>query len=1015
MRTRISRAALCATAALGAALLFTGPAAAKDVTFKVSEGTNMAVAASADGARLALDLQGRIWVLSARGGEAKPVTPVMDEARYPVWSPDGKWIAFQYYVDENWHIALVRPDGSELRQLTFGSVDDREPAWRPDGKSIVFSTDRERSLDLWEVVLDGGAVAPITKGSNDDYYPAVSPDGAKTAFVQSERGTTSLIVTQADGKSTTLISGKESLSRPFWSPDGGRISVVVYNPNRGQSRIDVIDAASGKVVASRDKGEDIFPTGASWLDGGRIAYGADGGIRVWKPGEDKVAKTPFKAAFTVMERPNYPKRQIDLTSTGDRPVLGVLRPMASPDGRQIAFTALGDLWMLNVGDPKPVQLTKDAFLDLDPTWSRDGKSLAYVSDRRGTGTMDLYVRDMATGAERRLTQSEEDMLQPAFSPDGKTIAVFMRDAGDWHDATLYLVDVATGAMKKGYDALFLPSVPSWSADGTKISVLSLRVYSDRFRKGDNAFFTIDLKSGKGRFTTPDVNRSVSSRSQFGPIWSPEGSRMAYIHDGLLWCAAVDAYANIIEPPVQLSRDYASYPSWSGDSKSLTYLAGRRLQRVQIDDGQTEVIPMTMTWRRPANTQPLVIQAGRVFTGVSDKYLHDVDIVVEDNVIKEIAPRRAEWPGAKVIDARSKTVVPGLFQTHIHQFNSDGAKMDKAWLSFGVTSVREPGAEPYEALERREAWMSGQRVGPREFYANILEGNRLFYWMNTAVVPNAQLEMELQRAIDLDYDFIKTYETMDHEVQKRIVDFAHAHGLPVASHELYPAAVYGVDAVEHFGTRDRMEFADRISISRKVYDDVVQIQARSGMYISPTTAGRAPQATYMTQMDKHIGILDLPQVKSFAPRYTRAHADMMGYMHSLYGDSGPTQERNELASLAKMKKAGVVFGTGTDGGTLQDGYSVIMEMIHFAEAFGPYEALRAGTIDSARITGGDQYLGSIETGKIADMVVVDGDPLKNVADLYKVDTVIKDGRAYRLADLLGHYDRTMARRSSSPEQ
>jgi Tol biopolymer transport system component/imidazolonepropionase-like amidohydrolase len=990
-----------------------GPATAKDVTFTVSEGTNFAVAASPDGTALALDLQGRIWTLPAAGGKAVPITPVMVEARYPVWSPDGQSIAFQYYTDEAWHIAVARRDGSDLRQLTFGLIDDREPSWRPDGKAIVFSTDREHSLDLWQVPLDGGAAAPITKGPADDFYPAVSPNGLSTAYVQTTRGATSLIV-ETQGKKTTLLTGRLSMSRPFWSPDNTRLALVVYNLDRGDARIDVLDAATGKVLASRDAGEDIFPTGASWIDAKRIVYAADGGIRVWQPGGRRVTKTPFTAEFTVMERPTYTKREIDFTSTSEKPVLGILRPMTSPDGRQIAFTALGDLWLLNVGDPKPVQLTKDAYLDLDPTWSRDGKTLAFVSDKRGTGTMDLYLRDMASGAERRLTETEEDLLQPAFSPDGKSIAVFMRDADDWHDANLYLVDIASGAMKKAYDALFLPSVPSWSADGSKISVLSLQVYSDRFRKGDNAFFTIDLASGKGRFTTPDANRSVSSRSQFGPIWSPDGARMAYIHEGLLWVAAVDAEANFLEPPVQLTRQYVAYPSWSGDSKSLTYLAGRKLQRVYIDDGRTEAIPLDLAWRRPANTQTLVVQAGRVFTGVSDKYLRDVDVVVEDNIIKQIVPRRAAWPGARIIDARSKTLVPGLFQTHIHQFASDGAKIDKIWMSFGITSVREPGAEPYEALERREAWNSGQRIGPRQFYANLLEGNRLFYWMNTGVVANAQLEMELQRAVDLDFDFIKTYETMDHEVMKRIVEFAHAHGLPVASHEMYPAAVFGVDAIEHLGTRDRMEFSDRVSIKRRIYDDVVQILARSGMYISPTAAGRAPQATYMTEMDANPGILDLPQVKSFAPRYARAHASMMTYLRGLYGDRGAAREKDELASLARMKKAGVTFGAGTDGGQLQDGYSVILEMIHFAKAFGNYEALRTGTIEAARITGVEKYLGSIEPGKIADMVVVDGDPLKSIADLYKVDTVIKDGRAYPLQALLGRYDGARPRLSSSPE-
>lgn len=213
----------------------------------------------------------------------------------------------------------------------------------------------------------------------------------------------------------------------------------------------------------------------------------------------------------------------------------------------------------------------------------------------------------------------------------------------------------------------------------------------------------------------------------------------------------------------------------------------------------------------------------------------------------------------------------------------------------------------------------------------------------------------------------------------------------------------------------MEFSDRITMNQKAYDDVVQLLARSGMAISPTSAGRAPQVTHLTQMSRHPSILDLPQTNAYAPRYKRAQASVMNYMRNLYGDAAPRLEANEIGSLARMKHAGVLVGAGTDGGTLQDGYSVILEMIHFADAFGAYQALRSGTIDAARITGVDKYLGSIETGKIADMVVVDGDPLNDVADLYKVDTVIKDGRAYPLSELLAHFDRKDAIRvSSSPE-
>jgi Tol biopolymer transport system component/imidazolonepropionase-like amidohydrolase len=985
-------------AALALVFALGGQAAAGEVSFKVEQGTNFAVAPSPDGNTLALDIQGRIWILPAAGGEARAITPTMDEARFPQWSPDGRWLAFQAFTEQNWHVFVIGRDGAGLRQVTAGLGDDREPTWRPDGAAIVFSSDRARSLDLWEVDVAGGTARPLTAGAGDDYAPAVSPDGRRIAYVRNEGRTISLVV-EAEGKKTVLVSGDVQLGRPQWSADGASLSLHVYDIETGDSRIDLIDAASGKVTASRGEPEDIFPTGAAWLADGRLVYAADGGVRTWSPKSGRVTKTPFSVEFTVIERPQYARKPFDFVSTSARAVKGVMRPVASPDGRQIAFTAVGDLWLLDVGVARPRQLTDDAFLDVDPAWSADGRRLAYVSDRRGAGIMDLYVRDMASGAERRLTATAEDLLQPSWSPDGRTIAVFMREAADWHAATLHFVDVETGAIRKVYDKLFLPSTPSWSPDGKLISVLALRTWSDRYRKGDNAFFTIDVAAGKGWFTTPEPDRSVSTRSQFGPVWSPDGTRIAYLYDGLLWAVAVDGRGEPREPPVQLSREYAAYPSWSADSRTLTYLAGTTFKRVRLDGGGTQTIPFEMTWARPAAGGRTVIQAGRLFDGVSPTYRTDVDIVVDDNVITAITPRRNDWTGVRIVDARDKAVVPGLFQMHIHMFPSDGEKMGRLWLSYGITSVREPGAEPYEALERREAWMSGRRLGPRQFYANILEGSRVFYWMNATVLADAQLGLELQRAVDLDYDFIKTYETMDHRIQKRIVDFAHAHGLSVASHEIYPAGLYGVDTVEHLSTRDRMEFSDRLSNQNRLYDDARQIMAHSGIQMVPTAAGRAPGPSFLHQIEKRPEILKLPQMGLLTPSYHAASDRLMAFLRSVYGRNADWLTRNELASIASASEAGVVLGTGTDGGTVQAGYSVLLEAVHFAEAVGPYKALRAATIDAAKITGVDAYLGSIEAGKIADMVVVDGDPLKDVADLYRVQTVIKDGRPYTLADLL----------------
>jgi len=116
------------------------PAATVDVP--VSEGTSMSVAVSPDGQRLAIDLQGSIWVVPAAGGQATRITDVFNDARQPSWSPDGRAIAFFAYRDGGYDLWAVAPDGTNQRKLTAGAFDDREPAWSHDGRRIAFSSDR---------------------------------------------------------------------------------------------------------------------------------------------------------------------------------------------------------------------------------------------------------------------------------------------------------------------------------------------------------------------------------------------------------------------------------------------------------------------------------------------------------------------------------------------------------------------------------------------------------------------------------------------------------------------------------------------------------------------------------------------------------------------------------------------------------------------------------------------------------------------------------------------------------
>jgi Tol biopolymer transport system component/imidazolonepropionase-like amidohydrolase len=996
----MSRALLLALV-LASSIQAGGAQAAETRSFTVETGTNFAAAMSPDGKRIAIDLQGELRLMPAAGGEARAVPGLDGEVRLPAWSPDGSRLAFQYYVGGQWRIAVLDADGARLRQLTFGTSDDREPVWTPDGASLVFASDRAGNFDIWKVAADGSGLAQLTSAPEDEYTPAVAPDGAQVAFVSAGRDR-QLRIRAADGTVRTVVSAAEELAFPDWSADGGAISYLSYRVARlpaaaGGSAVKSVDLAGGAVTTLTAPGEDVFVGRPQRLSGGRLLYTADGRIKL-KTGPAAPAVVPFRAPFTVARAWDFTPRARDFTSDAPHPVQGILHPVVSPDGRQVAFTALGDLWLLTVGDPKPARLTDDAFMEIEPAWSPDGRTLAYVSDRRGVGTLDLYLRDMATGQERRLTETVESLSMPVFSPDGSKIALTMLVSDDWHANTPHVLDLKTGELRKIHDWLFKPSVASWLPDGRTVAYVSLAPRSQRFRHGLNEILLVPADGGPSRFVTPTPGRTLGIRARSGAMWSPDGRTVAFVQEGVLWTVPVGPGGAFTAAPRRMTSEIADEPSWTADSKSIVFLSVDRLKRLYLDDAHVEDIPLTLEWRNAVPQGRTVVQVGRLFDGRTLAYRRDVDVVVDGATITEIVPRRAAWPGAKVIDARTKAVVPGLFENHIHNFSINGEQTGRIALSYGITSVREPGAEPGEALEQREAWASGRRAGPRLFTTGLLEGSRIFYPMSLPVASPAGLELELERADRLGYDFIKSYERLDNSYQKRIVEAAHRMGVPITSHDAYPSATFGADAVEHMATGDRLIASDRLSLNGRAYDDIVQIYAQSGMAVVPTLAGANPNTAAQFLKDSGRAFKDLRQLKLLAPRVL-ASRYIKGAIDEAYTPFSSSLLAASGQAFTALRRAGVPIPPGTDTSFFNLGLGIVGELQYYVTmGMTPAEALQMGSLGSARLGAVDDKLGSLEPGKLADLVVVDGDPLKNLLDVLNVELVMKGGQAFTFEQL-----------------
>jgi len=406
-----------------------------EVTFE--EGTNFAVALSPDGSNLVLDLQGTLWSLPVEGGEGRALTDGLGDDRLPDYSPDGRRVVFQSYRSGSWDIWAIGSDGNGLEPLTHGPFDDREPVWSPDGTSVAFSSDRSGNYDICILNVASGEVAQLTIDDEDDYMPTWSPDGSVIAFLSDRgaQGTTELWRIGApggpDSHESKIASFEGRASSPSWSRDGRQIVLQLlvervydlsgWRFSEGIASDLVLVPSRGGESTKMTSGEDVFPFRAQWMRNRGLIYTADGHLRRIS-GRAAPQDIPFSVKVTL-DRPAYPRRAASLSSEGRLPVRGIVGPVLSPDGKRLAFSALGDIWIARADGLEPMLLTRDEHLDSDPDWSPDGRDIVFSSDR--AGSMDLWWKkaDAAPGGEAtRLTDLPGAEVDPEWSPDGLWIA-----------------------------------------------------------------------------------------------------------------------------------------------------------------------------------------------------------------------------------------------------------------------------------------------------------------------------------------------------------------------------------------------------------------------------------------------------------------------------------------------------------------------------------------------------------------------------------------------------------------
>jgi hypothetical protein len=625
----------------------------------------------------------------------------------------------------------------------------------------------------------------------------------------------------------------------------------------------------------------------------------------------------------------YPIAHRQLEPAEPQPLRGLVAPAVSPNGKFVALVALGELWVMPIGEA-PVRMTNDAFIERDPAWSPDSARLAFSSDR--DGSQNLWVLDLASRAVSQLTHEKTDVTGAAWSPDGTRIA-YRVGAAHFSVVRLAGTPIPFESERHSFPFAFDLGRPTWSSDSRSIALGTLFPYAG-MSSGLNqlVIHTFNPRGDTSVLIFPE--HSAGNRESGGPVWSPDGTQMAFTAEGKLWVVGVDSGGAPTEPARIIAESSPESPSWEDEGRRLTYQTPDGLRRVPADGGVPEVLPFDFTWAPSEPPARVVIHAGHVFGGVTDLPSAAQDIVVERGVISSVATHDDSRHVGVVIDASGETVMSGLIEMRGSHAAAVSTAVALDLLASGITSVRVPSIDPYVGLEQREATGNGRRLGPRVFMAgNPVEGRRVRDAGGVSVIGQDDLNRALNAATQLGVDFIAARGRLGWKYHSQIPEYAHTHGVPAATAEWLPGLRFGYDFLEQ--------------IPRRVYGDVVDAAGKLGVTI--------PSA---------IGL----------PVGTRA-------------DVAAAQR---VAQLKRIQKAGgrIVAASGSPASELHDELEQLVR-----GGFTPFEALRSGTADAAAALGVDDVLGTVEPGKLADLIFVGGDPVNDLKVAREVRRVMLAGRLY----------------------
>ncbi len=1024
----------------------------RKIEFTTDEATWLSLTLTPDGKSIVFELMGDLYTLPIGGGEAKPITSGMAFDSQPSVSPDGKWIAFVSDRDGSENLWIAKIDGAEPKQLSKDPQGDfQSPSWTPDGEYVLVSRRPTTGLhEVWMYHIQGGSGVQVTKSSPTATTPpnqrvraagvVASPDG-KYFYYARRTGNFSYNATfpiwqivrrdRTTGDEDVITSAPGSAFRPVVSPDGAKL--VFGTRQDTETGLRIRDLSTGeekwlKYPVQRDDQEsaatrDVLPGYSFTPDSKDVIVSYGGKIHRVQAATGEATDIPFTAKVSQDLGP-----QLKFASRVEEgPVRArlVQQPAQSPDGKRLVFSSLTHLYRMDIPGGKPARLTSGAGREYQPAWSPDGQWIAYSTWDDDNGGHIWKTRADGSGQPVRLTRIAAFYRDPVWSPDATRIVALRQPrqarltGASGFAASGTGMDVVWVAAEGGDVSLIVPARgvgrPHFTADKERIFVYSNQgLQSFRWDGADRR--TVLKVEGRSRGPQPTPASDVRI--------SPDGRHaLAKLNEQLFLIAMPAAggdtpTVNVSSPSVpikKLTDIGADDFQWADAGKTMTWALGSSFFResmstVVFDDKKPEPegdaakadaakadapetppapkkqlaeeieISLEQPRRKAAGT--VVLRGAKIITMKGDEVIPDGDIVVTDNRIAAVGKRGAVAvpAGAKIIDVKGATIMPGIVDVHAHWSEVARGQLDlhnwalMANLAYGVTTGRDPQTGTNDMFAYQDLIDMGEMLGPRAFNT----GPGVFSSTDFQSLDDARNVVSRYKKY-YRTNTLKSYMVGSRKQREWMVMACKELGI-------MPTTEGGLDLkLDLTHALDGFEGNEHALPIVPLYKDVVEIFARSGIFYTPTllVAYGGPWAENFFY--ETTAVHDDAKMRRFIPHDI---LDTRAKRRPWFSEEEHVFPKL-AAQAAKIVRAGGRVCIGGHG-QLQ-GIQCHWEMWALQTGgLSNHEVLRSATLFGAEAIGFAQDLGSLEPGKMADLLVLNKDPLANIRNTNSIRYVMKNG-------------------------